>query len=155
MTLLFTGDNADGSKLYTFFCPACGNHHGFTVGPKSPGAGPRWTFNGDFAAPTFTPSLRCLKPDPAGVPGADGQVPMITTCHTNVTDGKIIYHADCPHSFAGKTVPMVDLDAQIATETAEPVAPAPAPVLPETPEPSPAAPLPSMWGGEGAPTKVY
>ncbi len=59
----------------------------------------RWSFNGDFEKPTFTPSMLVN----ANMPGA-------TRSHFFVTDGKIQYLADCDHELAGQTVDMVDLD---------------------------------------------
>jgi hypothetical protein len=50
--------------------------------------------------PTFTPSLRY-------VAGAQQEK---TICHLNITDGNIIYHFDCPHEYAGKTIPMAPYD---------------------------------------------
>ena len=79
-----------GNEGYTFFCPACGYRHPFDI--------PRWNFNGDFENPTFTPSLRVIG-GPTG-----------TLCHLSITNGMIQYHGDCPHSYVGKTIPMVQLD---------------------------------------------
>ena len=93
----------DGSILYAFRCPACGHAHGFTVGGTNPHGQPRWTFNGNFEKPTFTPSLRCMDQRP-------GAKDWFTSCHLVLTDGMIAYCGDCPHAFAGKTVPMVPFD---------------------------------------------
>jgi hypothetical protein len=76
---------------YAFYCPACQDVHCFYVAVFSP----IWTFNGNFDAPSFSPSLRYT----------DGN-----QCHTIVQNGQINYCSDCKHSFAGKTVPMVDYD---------------------------------------------
>lgn len=59
----------------------------------------RWTFNGDFEKPTFTPSMLVN----AHIPGA-------VRSHFFVTDGKIRYLSDCDHELAGKTIDMVDVD---------------------------------------------
>lgn len=84
----------DGSVHgYSFWCPACEELHAFNVA----GAPPLWKFNGDTEAPTFAPSLRYLSGN---------------QCHLFVNAGKIIYCADCKHSFAGKTVPMIDWDVE-------------------------------------------
>lgn len=48
--------------------------------------------------PTFTPSLLINKDDPK------------TICHLFVTDGKILYRADCHHELASTTVDMLDWD---------------------------------------------
>ena len=80
---------------YWFHCPGCGNDHAFTVGPQSPGWGTaRWTFNGDFEKPTFTPSLLC-NPDH-----------VANRCHSFVTNGNIQFLADCWHELKNTTVPI-------------------------------------------------
>ena len=45
---------ADGYTL--FFCPGCEDAHAIRVGT---GPGPRWAWNGNADAPTFTPSSPC------------------------------------------------------------------------------------------------
>jgi hypothetical protein len=59
-----------------------------------------WQFNGDLEKPTFTPSLLCNKDDPA------------SRCHLFVTGGEIHYCGDSWHELRGKTVAMVELDAE-------------------------------------------
>lgn len=66
---------------YMIDCPGCGMSHVFDS---------RWTFNGNFEAPTFSPSLRASWPE--------GQ------CHFFVTDGKIIFCDDSTHDKKGTTV---------------------------------------------------
>jgi hypothetical protein len=66
-------------NLYAHWCPGCEEVHVIPV--------PRWTFNGNEAAPTFTPSVN-----------------YIGFCHYNLTDGKLIFHADCNHGMKGRTV---------------------------------------------------
>ena len=84
------GENPDGSHDYVFHCLGCGYSHPFNV--------PRWTWNGSFDKPTFTPSLLCW-----------GMVPE-KRCHSFVTDGKIQYLSDCFHSLAGQTVELPNWD---------------------------------------------
>jgi len=84
------GLNADGTKNYVFFCPGCKYGHPFAV--------PRWTWNGSFDKPTFTPSLLCNASHPK------------SRCHSVVTDGKIQFCSDCWHSLAGQTVDLPDWD---------------------------------------------
>lgn len=86
------GENGRGQRLIGFDCPACGYAHSFEV--------PRWSFNGDFVKPTFSPSLRLL--------GLNGN----TLCHLFVNEGRIEFCSDCPHSLAGKTIEMkpIELD---------------------------------------------
>lgn len=111
--LLTSQPSLDGSVDYLFQCIACGNSHGVRVGP---GVGPRWTFNGNMASPTFSPSLRVM-----------GGPNMATSCHLNVTGGRLVYHSDSPHAYAGKTVDMEDYEAPVAAEQDPQPEPAPAP----------------------------
>ena len=107
MKLLKSSDGA-----YLFFCPGCEGMHKFDS---------RWTFNGDFEKPTFSPSLlvrtghyqlehksdKCWctynavhKDDPAPFECA--------ICHSFVTDGKIQFLNDSTHILAGQTVDLKD-----------------------------------------------
>lgn len=76
-----------------FWCPGCKSYHSFEVG--------RWTFNGNFESPTFSPSLLITIPSDPNY-----------RCHLFVRDGKIKYCSDSNHEFAGQTINMesVDLD---------------------------------------------
>lgn len=58
----------------------------------------RWTFNGNFDNPTFSPSMLVNE-------DVQGQ-----RSHFFVTQGKIQYLQDCDHALAGQTVDMVDLE---------------------------------------------
>ncbi|MCD8356604.1 MAG: hypothetical protein LUE11_08545 [Clostridia bacterium] len=60
----------------------------------------RWSFNGDFENPTFSPSM--LQTYPAENPET-GHVRE----HFFVSNGKIQYLPDCHHDMAGKTVDMI------------------------------------------------
>ena len=62
------------------------------------GAGPRWGFNGNVDAPTFTPSVLVR------YSWSDG--PRV--CHSFVTDGRIQFLGDCTHNLAGQTVDLPD-----------------------------------------------
>nr|WP_244656283.1 MULTISPECIES: DUF6527 family protein [unclassified Rhizobium] len=91
----------DGGIL--FWCPGCDGAHVVSIGE---GAGPRWGFNGNYDAPTFTPSvLVTYNGSDAGV----GEAPP-AICHSFVTDGKIQFLSDCTHSLAGQTVDIPDFD---------------------------------------------
>lgn len=85
--------NDPNGKLagFMFWCPGCKCYHSFEVG--------RWSFNGSFEKPTFSPSLLITIPsDPT------------YRCHLHVRDGKIEYCGDCKHKFAGKTIEMEEID---------------------------------------------
>lgn len=105
--------SAEGGHLL-FRCPGCQGVHMVAVGE---GTGPRWGYNGNPDAPTFTPSILVrghqIVTDDDGrwtgdwVMGSDGQpLPMI--CHSFVTDGRIQFLGDCTHNLAGQTVPLPD-----------------------------------------------
>jgi hypothetical protein len=84
------GPWGDGQHLYVFHCPGCGYGHPFHV--------PRWTWNGSFDKPTFTPSLMVNGGDPA------------RRCHSNVTDGRITFHPDSGHALAGQTIDLPECE---------------------------------------------
>ncbi len=69
---------------YLAYCPGCKEYHVFDK---------RWTFNGDFENPSFTPSLL--------VKGGDNSI-----CHSYLTDGEWRFCGDSTHGLAGQTVPM-------------------------------------------------
>jgi hypothetical protein len=113
---------ADGGQRLLFLCPGCKFVHGPTIGP---GAGPRWTFNGDYERPVFTPSLlvRWTEHHPpvnAGnlekwkhAPWA--QHPVERACHSFIgcngaAPGQIIFLGDCTHELAGKVVDIPPFD---------------------------------------------
>lgn len=75
-------------SMFLFWCPGCGCGHIYET--------PRWTFNGNYDAPTFRPSLRMF-------------TPSATTCHLHITDGKLEFCGDCPHEYNGKVVQMLPI----------------------------------------------
>ncbi len=91
----------DGGIL--FWCPGCDGAHQVKVGQ---GAGPRWGYNGNPDAPTFTPSVLVR------YEGADADTPegIPSVCHSFVTDGRIQFLGDCTHHLAGQTVALPDFD---------------------------------------------
>jgi hypothetical protein len=76
----------NGSKLHqvAIWCPACNTIHAFDLN--------RWTFNGDYDKPTFSPSMLVNHDDP------------MTRCHSFVKDGSIRFLGDCWHDMKNKTV---------------------------------------------------
>ncbi len=106
-------ENSDGSVYYCFWCPGCKEYHGYLVRPKGKeGPGVHWFFDENMELPSFTPSLLMFrfKLNPDGItykiPYERGE----TKCHLWVTNGRILFCADCKHDLAGKTVDMIDLD---------------------------------------------
>jgi hypothetical protein len=77
------------------YCPGCDELHHFAIDrPFSNGC--RWTIEGDFDRPTFTPSM-------------DVGRSTKMRCHYVLTNGRIRYLADCHHDLAGITVEMQDV----------------------------------------------
>lgn len=85
--------------------------------------GPGWTFNGNFDAPTFSPSVLVTSghyaPDrPEGKKCwcdynadlvAKGEEPSgfeCYRCHSFVVDGQMQFLGDCTHALANQTVPL-------------------------------------------------
>lgn len=78
-----------------FMCPGCGTMHQVRVEGESR---PRWDWNGNADAPTFSPSVLVTMPDP------DRTGVNLSTCHSFVRDGRIQFLGDCTHALAGQTV---------------------------------------------------
>lgn len=103
----------DGGRV-RFLCPGCDEFHSITVGE---GAAPRWGFNGNGDAPTFTPSILVTgvqfltEEQEARVAAGETIEPDPLRCHSFVTDGKIRFLADCTHALAGQTVDLPDYPA--------------------------------------------
>jgi Family of unknown function (DUF6527) len=83
----------DDGRTLIFACPGCGSRHQIWIGN---GPGPRWTFDGNYERPTFSPSIL--------VRWNERAVPKV--CHSFVRDGQIQFLNDCTHELAGKTVPL-------------------------------------------------
>ncbi|SHE79852.1 hypothetical protein SAMN05444339_10294 [Loktanella atrilutea] len=109
-----------GSKLRTaeggyllFWCPGCDGAHMVGVGE---GSGPRWGYNGNPVAPTFTPSVLVrgsmpITDEEHAVIMAGGSVvtaPLV--CHSFVAGGRIQFLGDCTHALAGQTVDLPDFE---------------------------------------------
>lgn len=80
------GSNGRG---LAYWCQGCDEAHVIHVGE---GDGPRWDWDGNRDAPTFSPSVLCR----AGK----------RICHTFVRGGMVEFLSDCTHSFAGQTLPI-------------------------------------------------
>jgi hypothetical protein len=97
-----------GKKLRTleggrvaFWCPGCFRAHQITVSREAAPDGPCWGFDGNVERPTFTPSIFVNRPGPSFNPGAP-------SCHSFVTNGRILFLQDCTHQSAGQTVDLPD-----------------------------------------------
>ena len=97
---------------YRFHCPGCDRAHVITTKPYPNG----WDFDGNEAAPTFSPSILVFEKipeteDPKKL--ADGYKPgdiLSPRCHSFVRAGRIEFLSDCGHALAGKTVDLPDIE---------------------------------------------
>ncbi|UVL26248.1 DUF6527 family protein [Pseudomonas donghuensis] len=90
------GQAADGSLW--FWCKGCDGPHSLQVGE---GSGPRWGYNGNPDAPTFTPSVL----------SSYRQHDRLKVCHSFVTGGRIQYLSDCTHQLAGQTIDLPEWES--------------------------------------------
>ena len=80
------------SPTWRHWCPGCKMNHVIYTDARAQPNGHRWTFAGNEAAPTFSPSIN-----------------IVGRCHYFVRAGRIEYCGDSKHALAGQTVPMIDL----------------------------------------------
>ncbi len=96
--------NGTDNRL-TWWCPGCDHAHSIQHGA---GSGPRWGWNGNAEAPTFTPSVLVRWSEPGPEPWQfdhrEHDVPKV--CHSFVVDGQMQMLGDCTHALAGQTVPI-------------------------------------------------
>ncbi|MBF5078507.1 ammonia monooxygenase [Paracoccus sp. NBH48] len=98
----------EGGRM-AFMCPGCNEMHAVTVEGS-----PRWTWNGDADAPTFSPSVlvrgyrRITDDERTRIMAGETIEPEPRTCHSFVSDGQIQFLTDCSHQLAGQTVPLPD-----------------------------------------------
>lgn len=97
---------------YIFECPGCKCAHSISV--------PGWTFDGNYEAPTISPSILVKGVDVPNEPemkdgeyilGPDGRIKgaVDTLCHSFVKNGMIQFLNDCTHELKGQTVPLEDM----------------------------------------------
>lgn len=103
---------AEGGRIL-FWCPGCDGAHQIQAGD---GPGPRWSFNGDFDRPTFSPSILVRGTQPITdderrrIMAGERVEPRPTVCHSFVTWGRIRFLDDCTHDLAGCTVELPPFD---------------------------------------------
>lgn len=106
------------SRGFAHWCPACREVHVFITERNVP-APPMWTFNGDTAAPTFSPSMKItgkeIERDAEGKwtgewvrDPSTGQARDFC-CHYILTAGVLNYCGDSTHAMKGQSVPLPDL----------------------------------------------
>lgn len=84
-------NNQDGQPDgWIIFCLACNDYHVLDY---------RWTFNGNFESPSFTPSLRITPPQESSRP----------SCHSWIESGTIKYYEDSTHGMAGQTTELPEI----------------------------------------------
>lgn len=91
---------------FGYWCPACEKMHTIPV-TQTTSRGARWSFDGNLASPTFSPSInyRVNTPDM----GKDYQPDIHSTiCHHFVQQGKISFCGDCTHTMKGQMVELPD-----------------------------------------------
>jgi hypothetical protein len=76
---------------HIFWCQGCEYAHGIDSG---------WSFNGDLAKPTVSPSLL-----------SQGE----KRCHLFIREGRLEFLSDCDHALAGQTVDMAPFPWKIET----------------------------------------
>ena len=101
-----------------FWCPGCDSAHMISDAPG------RWTFNGDFDRPTFSPSVLVTTGHHVPDFGSRNRNSCWCTydaehsgepsgfkcarCHSFVRDGQIQFLGDSTHALAGRTVDIPD-----------------------------------------------
>jgi len=104
-------ENTDGTHYgVTFKCPGCAMSHTLPNQNSRPDyVGPRWTFNGDYAKPTLSPSISARGAMKLDEPDETKDWDADAICHSFVTDGRIQFLGDCTHALAGQTVDLPDV----------------------------------------------
>lgn len=84
-------------------CPGCKmEHHIHTR--EAERVGPKWDFDGNYEAPTFSPSLL--------VTYTWGPEQKQNVCHSFIRKGFWEFLGDCTHEHAGKTIPLINADTE-------------------------------------------
>ncbi|WP_370313490.1 DUF6527 family protein [Sagittula sp.] len=82
----------------SFECPGCGWTHVLNLDTNRR---PAWSFNGDLARPTITPSINAWL--------EDGNGNVKKRCRSWVRDGRIQFLGDCTHALRGQTVDLPEI----------------------------------------------
>lgn len=94
------------------FCPACDRVHSFNVDLEGHGhwdnpERPKWSFDGNWESPTFSPSMLANK---------DSFEVEFPICHSFLENGVWRYLNDSTHRFAGQQVPLPSPDPTMRWE---------------------------------------
>jgi hypothetical protein len=87
----------------TWWCPGCNQAHQIRHGE---GPGPRWGWNGNAEAPTFTPSVLVRYPANPDAAEEFKEWRSERVCHSFVVEGQMQFLGDCTHALANQTVPI-------------------------------------------------
>lgn len=105
--------SAQGGHLL-FWCPGCKSAHAVIVdGSRG------WTFDGNQAAPTFSPSVLVKGTVPisdeehTAIMAGGHVTPRPLVCHSFVRAGRIQFLSDCTHDLAGQTVDLPDFPGAV------------------------------------------
>lgn len=96
----------EGDRL-GFWCPGCAEMHVVNIDASDR---PAWSFNGNYDAPTFTPSIlvrgtrRITDDEHVRIMAGEKIEPVPRICHSFVTDGVIRFLDDCTHALVGRSV---------------------------------------------------
>ena len=74
--------------VHLFYCPACKRIHSFNDS---------WMYNKNAIKPTVTPSLKVTGKDEN-----NNWEPFV--CHSYISDGNILYLADCTHDYKNRSI---------------------------------------------------
>lgn len=89
---------------YGHWCPGCNTGHEISVNQANH-SGARWTFDGNFQQPTFSPSINYRW----GKFAKESDTDAGGVCHYFIRAGKIEFCSDTTHAFAGQTVDLPDI----------------------------------------------
>ena len=89
------------------WCPGCNSGHEIDTEERN-SSGAIWSFNGDLASPTFSPSVNMKINTPDMGEHYQPRVAS-TVCHYTITAGKIQFHGDCTHALRGQLVDLPDI----------------------------------------------
>jgi hypothetical protein len=99
-----------GDGLVGFHCPGCDEMHMVNTDVVDRPNHPAWDFDGNFDAPTFSPSInvtgvrRTTEDEYARIMAGERIDPTPRVCHSYVRAGAIQFFGDCTHALAGQTV---------------------------------------------------
>lgn len=92
---------------YGHWCPGCGGGHEINVDqPNRSGA--KWSFDGNTAAPTFSPSIN-IRTGKYVDPNWIDEDNYSSICHYFIRAGRIEFCSDSTHALSGQSVDLPDI----------------------------------------------